>query len=323
MEDMFLGIDTSCYTTSLAVVTRNRKLLVDKRRILKVPLGEKGLQQAMAVFQHLQNLPPMLEELVEEVSFQDIKLIAASALPRSVKGSYMPVFTVSEGQARILASAMEVTFKAFSHQEGHLRAGLWSSGKELNERFLAVHLSGGTSELLIVEFNKGKGFNIKLMGGTTDLHAGQFVDRIGVRLGLKFPAGKELEKLASHASGTSLKLSSSVRGYDFSFSGPESQAARLLEKGEEPSHIARSVEHCIAKTIEKVARKAVEETGVKDILLVGGVASNTYIRVKLEERLSHRAVNAKLFFAHPRFSTDNAVGVALLGKDYFQRERQQ
>ncbi len=308
-----LGIDTSCYTTSVAVVSSTGELLTNHRRLLPIPSGEKGLQQGTAVFHHVQLLPELLTAAFAVVPASTINKVAAAVRPRPVDGSYMPVFTVASGQGRILAAALQVPFQATSHQEGHIQAGLWSSNWHPgNSPFLAVHLSGGTSEVLRVSCEPG-GFNINKLGGTLDLHAGQLVDRLGVLMGLPFPAGPQLELLARQAETGKVSLTSAVRGYDFSFSGPASQAERLLAAGESPANVARAIEQCLAKTLEKVLRLAVEETKLKDILIVGGVAANYYLRRRLGHRLEHRAVGARLHFATPEHSSDNAVGVALLG----------
>lgn len=308
-----LGIDTSCYTTAVAIVDPQGKLLFEDRRLLRVPEGEYGLQQSMAVFQHIGNLPELLLRAFEIVPPRELQAVAASIKPRPVPGSYMPVFTVSAHQGRILSAALGVPFWPTTHQEGHLRAGLWSTGFTPQRPFIAVHLSGGTSEVLLAEPEKGR-VKIKKVGGTTDLNAGQFIDRIGVLLGLPFPAGPHLEQLARGAgSGTEVTLPSAVRGYDFSFSGPASHAERLIQQGAPPAAVARAVERCIANTLEKVLRPLMEETGYRDILFVGGVAANLFLRERLCRRLEHRAVGGKLYFAEPQHSTDNAIGVALLG----------
>ncbi|MGB9783655.1 MAG: O-sialoglycoprotein endopeptidase [Moorellaceae bacterium] len=309
-----LGIDTSCYTTSVAIVDKKENLLFDHRQLLRVPEGEYGLQQSMAVFQHINNLPEILEKAFKVVPPQEIKTVAASIKPRPAAGSYMPVFMVSAGQGRVLAAGWQVPFWPTTHQEGHLRAGLWSAGLVIKDPFIAVHLSGGTSEVLLATPEKGR-FVVQLVGGTTDLHAGQFVDRIGVMLGLPFPAGPHLERLAraQEVEEKEITLPSAVRGYNFSFSGPATHAERLIRSGAPPAAVARAVERCIANTLEKVLRPLIEETGRRDILIVGGVAANQFLRERLRYRLEHRAVGARLHFALPEFSTDNAVGVALLG----------
>ncbi|HHP50585.1 MAG TPA: O-sialoglycoprotein endopeptidase [Moorella mulderi] len=317
MKLFLLGIDTSAYTASVGVVDREGKVIADRRRPLPVPQGEKGLRQQTAVFHHVQFLPQLLTEVFREVPPKGIAAVGASTRPRPVEGSYMPVFTVSQGMGLVLASALEVPFFPTSHQEGHLEAGLWSAGWDpRGAPFIAVHLSGGTSEILKVE-EKKEGFVITKLGGTLDLHAGQLVDRIGVLLGLPFPAGPHLERLAQGVREKAVSLTSAVRGLNFSFSGPASQAERLYRQGVPPEQIARAVEQCIANTLERVLRRAISLTGIRDVLLVGGVAANCYIRERLRQRLEHRAVGARLHFASPLYSSDNAVGVALMAKRKF------
>ncbi|MDD2496652.1 MAG: O-sialoglycoprotein endopeptidase [Desulfitobacteriaceae bacterium] len=315
---MILGIDTSCYTTSLAVVDLNGQVIEEARILLKVKPGERGLQQSVAVFQHVQNVPALIEGLSRHVDFSLIEGVCASTRPRPVKGSYMPVFTVSQGVGKVIAHSKRVPFFETSHQEGHIMAGIWSAQGPNKNIFLAVHLSGGTSEVLKVE-KKETGFHIEILGATGDLHAGQFIDRIGVEMGLPFPSGPHLEKIAQGCSEDIPFIPTGAKGYQFSFSGPETAARRLLSQGFSQEQVARAVEHCIATTLEKVLRKAVLDHGLQDVLIVGGVASNEYIKQRLRKRLEHRAVGAKLFFAEPRYSTDNAIGTALLGLAMYQK----
>ncbi|NLC76684.1 MAG: O-sialoglycoprotein endopeptidase [Clostridia bacterium] len=318
--NIVLGIDTSCYTTSVAAVDLDHNLIGEYRRLLKVPEGERGLQQSRAVFQHVQNLADVFTQVEPLLKGKRIVAVAASTRPRPVPGSYMPVFTVSENLGKALAATLGVPFWATSHQEGHLLAGLWSGGLSWPSAFLAVHLSGGTSELLRVLSHPDQArLEILLLGGTRDLHAGQFIDRVGVAMGLPFPAGPYLEELARNAVGEEVYIPSRVAGYHFHFSGSEACAQRLIQQGVAKEKIARAVENCIAKTIERVLRLAIEETGIKDVLLVGGVAANNYLRERLRFRLGHPAVGAKLIFAQPSLSTDNAVGVALSGAMAFKQ----
>lgn len=308
---MILGIDTSNYTTSVAVVSKEQQLLFDQRTVLSVAEGERGLQQSAAVFQHLQNLPELLTAALD-AERGEIRGVCYSAKPRPMEGSYMPVFRVGEGFAQTIASALGVPLFATTHQEGHIMAGLWSAGFQPTGAFLAMHLSGGTTDLLRVEPVAG-GYQMETLGSSSDLHAGQFVDRIGVQLGLPFPAGPALEALARSAHTAAVTLPSSVAGYTISFSGPCSAAERQIDAGAAPAEVAFAVLRCIANSVEKVLRTAMTETGLCEIVFVGGVAANTLIRQRLNERLAHPALKGKLYYAEPQYSRDNAVGVGLLG----------
>lgn len=322
--ELFLGIDTSCYTTSLAIVDGEGNLLSEARRLLVTPPGGRGLAQNEAVFQHINNIPELFAQLCAAVDTRRLGGIAASVRPRPVQGSYMPVFRVARSFGHSLSAMMGVPFTGTSHQEGHLAAGIWSAKGPKETEFLAVHLSGGTTELLQVSkvpesARTGRVFEIALLGGSSDLHAGQFVDRVGVAMGLPFPAGPQLEQLARNCpegdpDSAAVTIPSSVKGYQISFSGPETQALRLIAQNTAKALVARAVEKCIAASLEKVIRKAVAATGIKDVLIVGGVSANIFIREKLTAKLHHRSVGARLYFAGPGLSSDNAVGTALIGR---------
>ncbi|HHV63621.1 MAG TPA: O-sialoglycoprotein endopeptidase [Peptococcaceae bacterium] len=306
---LFLGIDTSAYTTSLAVVDDKKALVWEKRQLLQVPHGEKGLAQSEAFFQHIQVLPQMLETVPPDI-WAELKGIGVSTAPRPIEGSYMPVFTAGKAIASSLASALRIQLVTTSHQEGHLAAGEVSASGLDQQNFLAVHISGGTTEVLKVAKTTPGKYEITILGQSSDLHAGQFIDRVGVKLGLPFPAGKELEKLAQKAApGSASLLPSSVKGYEMSFSGVESAVQRLIEEKKRPADLARAVEGCIVRTISKVLEKAIAETNLHHVLLVGGVASNAYFRKEITRKLNSQA---SFYWAKPEYSSDNAYGVACL-----------
>lgn len=309
---LYLGIDTSYYVTSVALVDESGRLLEDRRRPLVVAAGARGHSPAEAVWRHVKALPEVIEPVLQQYG-RDIAAVAASTRPRPFEGAFLPPFKVSEGYGRTVAAALGVPFYESSHQEMHIMAGLWSSDlPPEGELFLAVHLSGGTTELILVTRRPG-GFSEALLGATADLHAGQFVDRVGVALGLPFPAGPALEALAAGGVAGRVTLPSHVHNRTVSFSGPETAGQRLVGQVA-PADLALAVIHCISKTLEKWLRPAVAETGLKEILIVGGVASNGILRERLREKLEHRAVGARLAFAQARYSSDNAVGTAVLAR---------
>ncbi len=306
-----LGIDTSNYVTSLAVLQKDpdqEALLVHEKRItLEVIKGGKGLRQSEAVFQHIKNMPEIWEDIFATLQGDSIRCVAASVKPRPLEGSYMPVFQVGESYGRCLASFLQVPFFGFSHQEGHIETGYWNS-KCRSNHFLSLHLSGGTTELVEAVRNPQRGMDIHLLGGTNDLNAGQFIDRVGVKLGLSFPAGRELEKLAAGNNQGGLKVPVSVKGYDISFSGPATFVERALEGGAPAAEAARGVEVSIAHSLIEVLRKAADDKSLQEVLVVGGVASNAFIRRRLMEGLP----SLSFYFPSPRFAGDSAVGPALL-----------
>ncbi len=307
---LFLGLDTSAYTTAAALVDQEERLVWEKRLLLPVKEGALGLRQSEAVFAHLQNLPRLWAEGAAQLKNASLEAVAAATRPRPVEGSYMPVFKVSEAFGLFAAQTMGLIFLPSSHQEGHLIAGLWSAGLPPG-RFLVAHLSGGTTEILSVEESPPGTLAIRQLGGSTDLHAGQFVDRVGVAMGLPFPAGPQLERLAQGVTDGSIILPVAVKGAQISFSGPESQAQRLLAKGCPSAELARAVERCIADSLAKALSHASRSGPYQAILVVGGVAANNYIRERLQTALSQTLPDLKIAFAAAPFSADNAVGIAV------------
>lgn len=304
---MILGIDTSCYTTSVAIVDADGRLLTEGRRPLSVAAGERGLRQSEGLFAHVKQLPQVAEEVMARrlPEWGAVEAIAVSARPRPVEGSYMPVFLAGESLARSLAATLHCPLYTFSHQEGHIEAALGSAGLRWRDSFLALHLSGGTGELLFVQPRQdGPGFGVTLVGDT-DLPPGQFIDRVGVALGLPFPAGPHLEKLAGDTLGA-FRLSGSVQGTHISFSGPESAAQRAIQAGVVPrKEIAAAVLDNIAKSLEKAIRCSMEQQHCHRVVAAGGVAANARIRKRLEK--------IGVRFADPCFAGDNAFGTARLG----------
>jgi len=311
MRKLWLGIDTSNYTTSICLVDEQGQIDREARMLLNVSEGERGLQQSAAVFQHVHNLP-MLFEQVGALSAQ-LSGVSVSDKPRPIDGSYMPVFTCGVAVARSIAALAGIPLVFVSHQEGHLAAAEGMIGEIETNPFLAIHLSGGTTDVLFVR-RQSYGYEIETLGSSLDLHAGQFVDRVGVALGLPFPAGEHLEKMARDAHvNDQVSLPVTVDDCNMSFSGPESAAQRLIRRGASKASVASAVERAIAKAVEKAVLNAASRYSFRDVLLVGGVAANGTLRTRLEHRLSHQAVGLSLYFAPPRYSTDNAFGVARLG----------
>ena len=309
-----LGIDTSCYTTSAALVTTDGALLSSARRLLTVEEGQRGLQQSQGLFQHVKNLPDMIGKVMRGAP--QICAVCASVRPRPAEESYMPVFRAGESQARAAAALLCVPFYPVSHQEGHVRAAMVDSGVDADKPFLALHLSGGTTEILLAEQGK-----LTLLGGSLDLHAGQLVDRTGVRMHLGFPAGPALEKLAMQAKPQGL-LGVSIKGISCNLAGAENKIERWLAQGElTKEQIAAEVFDFLCRTIERMIENACEATGARQALLAGGVASSTLLREMLNARAKKRRLPCRLHYARPELSGDNAVGVALLGAERFAAER--
>ena len=310
-----IGLDTSCYTTSVAAVDETGRVIASVRKLLPVPMGQRGLKQSDAVFTHIRQLPGLLEELSQAVRGYEIAAVCVSKAPRDAEDSYMPVFLAGDAQGRGLAALLNIPCFAATHQHGHVRAALVDSGL-LSENFLAVHLSGGTTEVLRVS-----GQELALIGGTLDLHAGQLVDRVGVLLNLPFPCGPYLEELAVKGQARSvLKVSMADKDLHCHLSGAETKAALMIKSGEySPEDVAAEVYDFLARTVARLIVGAGRATGMDRVLVAGGVASSALFRKLLLARLNKLDGSMKAFFGQPAYSGDNAVGVALLGLEQYKR----
>ncbi len=295
MAEYILGIDTSNYTTSAALV-KDGEVVKNCKIPVKVKAGEHGIRQSDAVFSHVQNLPA----LMEEIGRADLSAVGVSIRPRDVEGSYMPCFLAGRVAASAIAQTGGLPLYETSHQWGHLMAALYGAGRcDLYGRdFLAFHVSGGTTELLRVQ-----GQTVEKVGGTLDLNAGQVIDRVGVKLGIPFPAGRGMEEIAIPFAETDCY--SCVRECDCNLSGLENKADALIRSGASNARVAAYVLKSICRTLEKLTEHALDRYGKQPVLYAGGVMSNRMIAAHLQSRFD-------AYFAPSALSADNAAGVALL-----------
>ena len=296
-----VGFDTSNYTTSAAWWDGREGR--NESRILDVPQGALGLRQSDALFLHVRRLPDVVARLLTDWDdLHQAKVVAASSRPRAAEDSYMPCFLAGVCEAKTLASALGAEYMEFSHQQGHLAAAAWSAGREdlLDQPFLAWHLSGGTTELLLVQPKNGVPYAEKI-GGTTDISAGQLLDRTGVLLGLPFPAGKYVDELYYRADSTS-SFRVKVNELYFSLSGVENKVKSLREMGETEANIARFAVDTVVGAVYRVTNAAKKMYPGLPVLCSGGVASNSVLRSVLQDTV----------FALPEYSRDNAMGIAVL-----------
>ena len=309
----YVGFDTSNYTTSMAACDENGKIIANVKIPLPVKEGQRGLRQSDAVFLHTKNLPEIFapfEELTRE--YDSVLALGASSKPRDAEDSYMPCFLVGKAQAIGYASAAKAPVYFFSHQSGHIMAALYSASTEggadmeklLSQPFAAFHVSGGTTEILYVDPRDDE-FDVKLIGETTDLNAGQAIDRAGVMMGIKFPCGPEMERLALNNTEKISKARISVKGLTCCLSGLENLSADVYKKTGSAEATSSYVFEYVAATLDKMTENLRAEYADIPIIYAGGVMSNSIIK----QRLSHRE---GVYFASPAFSADNAAGVALL-----------
>ena len=302
---LYLGIDTSNYTTSAALYNSQTGEITQQKKLLPVREGQLGLRQSDAVFHHTAQLHTLFEELVRGVDTKQIAAVGVSSRPRPVSGSYMPCFTVGQNTAKILSAALKIPLCEFSHQEGHISAVLYSAKKTelFNRDFLAFHVSGGTTEAVLAK-GLGSGFELELVAQTLDLNAGQALDRVGLILGLKIPCGPQLEQLALKNT-EKLSARPTIKGCDCCLSGVENQCKKLISQGKSPEYVSAYCLEFIRKTLEKMTDALLEKHGELPLVYAGGVMSNSIIKNSFKEKY-----NAA--FAEPVFSSDNAAGIAYL-----------
>ncbi len=303
-RNIALGIDTSNYTTSVALHTNTTVL--HRRQLLPVAAGERGLRQSDAVFHHTKQLPDMVEQLFAQTE-QRPTVVAVSDRPTGEVGSYMPCFLAGVGLARSLSSVLNTKLYTFSHQQGHVAAALYGADKLdwIHRSFLAFHVSGGTTDALLVEPDAEGVIRCRKVAGSLDLKAGQLIDRIGVMMGLMFPAGVEMDKLSLQAGGLD-KVRPSMDGVNCHLSGVENQCRALFEKGAAPQEVARFCFSFVTETLASMTERLLEQYGDLPLLYAGGVMSSRYISEQLTKRFGG-------CFAPAEFSADNAVGISVLG----------
>ena len=302
----YLGFDTSNYRTSLGYIDTQTGDHLITGELLPVALGEKGLRQSDALFAHTKALPELARRQFMQLGKRTYRAIGVSSRPRSLPDSYMPCFLAGLSAAHVLGNALGAPVHAFSHQQGHLASAAFGAGKLdlLCEPFLAWHLSGGTTELLLVEPNADDIICETLIGGTSDISAGQLIDRTGVMLGLSFPSGPELEVLASRSTLTQ-GFAVRVNDCHFSLSGVENQVKARIEAGELPADTARFAILTVLRAVVKATQQARERFPDLPVLCAGGVMSNQLI----QQEMSHLF---GAYFARPKYASDNALGVAIL-----------
>lgn len=300
----FIGIDTSCYTTSGAVYDADKGLLISERILLTVKKGNRGLSQSEMVYQHVRHIPLIFDKLSPFLTH--IEGIGASIFPRRRADSYMPAFLVGKSLGESLSLSLHVPLYGFSHQENHVMAALRLYPFLWGHPFYMMHMSGGTQDVLKVSWNQDE-MHIQNLIHSLDITAGQFIDRVGVSLGLGFPCGARLEEMAKRGSGQFIAPVSKIKS-SFSFAGPETQVQKVIKENlYTPNDIAFGVLVSIKKSLERVLLQYPFEKGAP-FIAVGGVMSNLYLREAIKD-ICH-AKNLTPYFTAPQYSTDNASGNA-------------
>ena len=306
-KKIYLGIDTSNYTTSVAACDDSGEVIANIKKMLYVKEGEKGLRQSDAVFSHIKNFPDISNQVRAEIGDFEIAAVGVSTVPRDTEGSYMPCFLSGKAVAEMLAATHNVPISYFSHQAGHIMAALYSSGATdelIASPFVAFHVSGGTTEALYVVPN-AHSFDVEIIADTADISAGQAIDRAGVMMGLKFPCGKELEVLANEYHGKLLKAKICVKDGKCNLSGLENISQKLYKETNDKAYVSAYVLNFVAQTLVAITEQIREKYPEIPIVYAGGVMSNKFLKSKL-------SAFDNTYFAEPQFSADNAAGIAIL-----------
>ncbi len=300
-----LGIDTSNYTTSVAIYDDENNTVISRKKLLPVKSGEKGIRQSDAVFHHTVQLPQLINDLVSEFEGK-VSSVGVSTKPCNEDGSYMPCFLTGVSVAEAISSFMHIPLYKFSHQDGHIAAALYSADKLdlINNKFFAFHISGGTSQVLKVT-PCDRYFNTEIISDSLDLKAGQAIDRVGIMLGLDFPCGPELEKLALNSKQTLKKEKVFRRDGKFSLSGVENKCKKMFDDGTNPEDIAFYCINYIRSALDDTVKEIISKYGELPLIFSGGVMSNSIIRNDFMNRYN-------AYFAEPQYSSDNACGIAIL-----------
>lgn len=309
MSKYILGIDTSAYTTSIAITDIiTNEILFDKRKVLNVPSGQKGLRQQDAVFQHLKNLTELYDEI--DLDLNNIEIVSVSSRPRNMEGSYMPVFIVGQNMGKTIAKTLNCQYYEYSHQENHIAASLIDDYKKINENILAIHISGGTTEFLKV--NKQEiGYESIIVGGSKDITFGQLIDRVGTEMGFPFPCGIHMEKyLENNHSITNIK-SPAISGDSYiNLSGMENHYKNLyLSNNFTKESIINSLFKYVADCILHIIKNIKNDFCFNNIIIAGGVASNSIVRKLVLDKLNK---DYNIILPTKENSSDNAVGVSFL-----------
>lgn len=310
----FLGFDTSNYTTSVAIFEKEQKQIIQEKQLLPVKEKAVGIRQSDAVFEHVRQLPEVMQKLFPIESL-DLRAVGASVQPRNTENSYMPCFLVGKAVAEGIALSNGIPFYSFSHQAGHIISALYSAGNLslINEPFFAFHASGGTTELLEVFPDEKQIIREEIFSQTLDLNAGQAVDRVGALLEIPFPAGRALEKLAGADLASQMenpKTQPTLRENDCSLSGVENRCEKLYEEGASKEECAQFLFASLAQTFIGMTKKAFDEKRKRPIIFAGGVLSNRLIQSEIQKSLGGEEKG--VFFADPEFARDNAAGISIL-----------
>lgn len=306
-----LGIETSCDETGIAIYDNEQGIIAHQLYSqVKVHADYGGVVPELASRDHVRKTIPLIEAALKQANCtkDDIDAIAYTAGPGLV-GALL----VGTSIGRSLAYSWGVPAVEVHHMEGHLLAPMLED-EQPTFPFIALLVSGGHTLLVQVD-NIGE---YQILGESVDDAAGEAFDKTAKLLGLDYPGGPRLAKLAESGVAGRFKFPRPMTnkpGLDFSFSGLKTFAANTIaaEGNDEQTKadIAHAFQQAVADTLAIKCRRALEQTGISQLVVAGGVSANTYLREQLKILMDER--KGKVFYPRPEFCTDNGAMIAFAG----------
>lgn len=307
MKDIIiLGIESSCDETSVAVVKNGREVLSNVINT-QISIHELygGVVPEIASRNHVENISPVMKEALKEanVKIDDVDGIACTYGPGLV-GALL----VGVSYAKALSYAANKPLIGVNHIQGHIAAN-YITYKDLEPPFLTLLISGGNTQLVLVKDYT----EFEILGKTRDDAVGEAFDKIARVIGLGYPGGPKMDKLAQEGTPNIVLPKVHIDGLDFSFSGLKTAIINLHHKTPDinKADLAASFEKDVAEILLENTKKAVKETNINKIALAGGVSANSYIRKAFKEL--EEKENIKIYYPELKLCTDNAAMIASAG----------
>lgn len=307
MKDIIiLGIESSCDETSVAIVKNGREVLSNVINT-QISIHELygGVVPEIASRNHVENISPVMKEALKEanIKIDDVDGIACTYGPGLV-GALL----VGVSYAKALSYAANKPLIGVNHIQGHIAAN-YITYKDLKPPFLTLLISGGNTQLVLVKDYT----EFEILGKTRDDAVGEAFDKIARVIGLGYPGGPKMDKLAQEGTPNIVLPKVHIDGLDFSFSGLKTAIINLHHKTPDinKADLAASFEKDVAEILLDNTRKAVKEANINKIALAGGVSANSYIRKAFKELEEKEDI--KVYYPELKLCTDNAAMIASAG----------
>ncbi|MFV0305391.1 MAG: tRNA (adenosine(37)-N6)-threonylcarbamoyltransferase complex transferase subunit TsaD [Moheibacter sp.] len=320
---IILGIESSCDDTGAAVI-QNNKILSNIIANQKVHQNYGGVVPELASRAHQKNIVPVIDEALKQAGIKKNRL---SAIAYTRGPGLMGSLLVGSSFAKSLSLALDIPLIEINHMQGHILAHFIedANNKPPEFPFLCLTVSGGHTQIVKVS----NYFEMEVLGETIDDAAGEAFDKSGKILGLDYPAGPIIDKLAKEGNPKKFTFSKpKVEGLNFSFSGLKTAILYFIQKEtkvnpnfiqENLVDLCASIQYTIVEILIKKLNLAVKQTGIKNVAIAGGVSANSEIRKRLKEM--ETIDNWTVFIPKFEYTTDNAAMIAMVGQLKFEKEQ--